>query len=256
MKALILFLLLILISPIATPATMAEERASYFAKVMEANVFFYESADEDTALFKLPQSYFVELYDREKTFYKAKYLDLDGYVKIGQVTPMEGRPNNPYFNSNLNVFALKGLSLNEMPSLESREIASLPYDCKDTILYGEIEGNNIPSKSNKWYYCKYTTTNQRGYLYSVFTDIVEPLTVNNESFTIVTGDLFLSRPPVSSSLSATAKTFIILGVSLPCALLIYLLIKPSLSGQIHKVKNKRPRRRHGDYFEFDEKDLS
>ncbi len=253
MKTLIVFLLMFLLSPISLPTTAAQE--TYFAKIINANVYFYAHADDESALFKIPQSYFVELYDREKTFYKARYLDLEGYVKIGQVSPMEGRPVTPYFRSNINVFALKGLALNESPNLESKEITALPYDSKDTIFYGEMEGNNIPNKSTKWYYCK-TSSNQQGYLYSVFCDVIEPLTVNNENFTPITKDLFVNSNPASSGLSTTAKTFIILGVSLPCAFLIYLLIKPSLSGQTHKIKNKRPRRRHGDYFEFDEKDLS
>ena len=151
MKTLILILLIFLFSPVNIPNTEAAQE-SYFAKVINANVYFYSQAEESSALFKIPQSYFVELYDREKTFYKARYLDLEGYVKIGQVSPMEGKPENPYFQSNINVFALKGLSLNEAPNLESKEIASLPYESKDITYYGEIEGNSIPNKSTKWYY--------------------------------------------------------------------------------------------------------
>ncbi len=254
MKTLIVFLLILLFSPFPLSSTEAVEE-TYFAKVVNPNVYFYSQAEDGAALFKIPQSYFVELYDREKTFYKARYLDLEGYVKIKEVSPMDGKPLNPYFQSNINVFALKGLSLNESPNLESREIAELPYESRDIRYYGEIDGGNIPNKSTKWYYCK-TASGQAGYVYSVFCDITVPLTVNNENFSLISKDLFINSSPASSGLSATAKTFIILGVSLPCALLIYLLIKPSFSSSVHKVKNKRPRRRHGDYFEFDEKDLS
>lgn len=247
MKILILiFALLAFWGPI--PATSAAENESYYAKVMETGVSFYSSASDGSGVFNLPVSYYVEIYDREGSFYKARYMDLTGYVKINGVVPIKEKPQQPYPSPSLMVSASKGVDLIETPNLSGNVLDSLPHQTANITYYGYIGDASQPS----WFYCSYN--DEQGYIYS--NDCEFHLELNYEDFTPITGELFANSSSPSKGLSATAKTFIILGVSLPCALIIFLLIKPSLSGQSIKTKVKRPKRRHGDYFEFDENDLA
>ena len=250
MKTLIAFLALLCFwSPITV--TSAEQNEVYYAKIMESGVTFYSSTDEGSGLFYLPQSYFVEIFDKDAGFYHVRYMGQTGYVKMGSVVPMNGVPEQPYPNANIFVRATKGVDLMDSPHLSGSVLESLPHLASEITFYGSIKGDGVPSNSNDWYYCMYN--DKHGYLYGG--DCNLSLATNTEIFPEITGSLFTPISP-SKGLSRTAKTFIILGVSLPCALIIFLLIKPSLSGQSIKTKVKRPKRRRGDYFEFDENDLA
>lgn len=261
MKKILIFLSLLLLQStcISSVPTYADD-LYYYAKIEKGGTFLYASADESSPLFELPESYFVLLTDKANDkFYNATYLDKTGYVKISEVTPMQGQPNTPFASATFRVFSINGLGLYKSPSLQSAGlITNVPYLTSTINYYGKIEGESIPNKSNVWYYCKFIepASTYQGYLYSVFCDELSPIIKNQESFPLITSPLFPQKGSGLGGLSDTAKTFIILGVSLPCALIIYLLIKPTLSGQKQKVKKKKPRRRHGDYFEFDENDLT
>lgn len=240
----------------------AEEAPTYyFAKVEKSGVFFYLSADESHPLFEIPTSYFVKLTsDVNEDFFSAIYSDMEGFVKKSEIVPMQGEPVTPYAIASLRVFSLEGLGLYREPTLLTSDIIStVPYLSTNITYYGKKEGSAVPNKSNVWYYCKFTepTTSTSGYLYSIFCDELTQIPVNNEFFPLITSPLFPTKPnKAKSGLSDVAKTFIILGVSLPCALIIYLLVKPTLANQNAKAKTPKRRRRHRDYFEFDENDLT
>ena len=92
---------------------------------------------------------------------------------------------------------------------------------------------------------------------------------NNEEFEYIEGPLvFKEISEIIStneleSLSPTMQTIIIVAISLPCLLFIYLLFKPSKiaesnsekakNSKSHRKKpNKISRLKHSDYFEFDD----
>ncbi len=259
MKKMILFLSIILFQNMFISATPTFAENEYYAKIESSGVYFYSQADDNSKLFELPESYFVKLTNKEnEDFYKATYLNVSGYVKVKEVTAMDGQPSHPYANATLRVFALNGLGLYSAPSmLTSGLLTNIPYLTSSIVYYGKVEGESIPNKSNIWYYCNVIEPSavHQGYLYSVFCDELSSIPKNEETFPIISAPLFNQSNSAGQGLSDIAKTFIVLGVSLPCVLVIYLLIKPTLSGQSLKTK-RRPKKRHGDYFEFDENDLT
>ena len=134
------------------------------------------------------------------------------------------------------------------------------------ITYGE---ESIAKKGNIWYYCKYYVNNlyYTGYLYSPLCDDLSPIVNNAE---IVE---YLTSPPVFEEetletggnilegMSQTMQTILIVAVSLPCLLFIYLLFKPtrmaeekatSSSNKTKSQKSKYKKLKHSDYFELDD----
>lgn len=235
----------------------------YFAKVQSENVYLYSNPidSSENILFEIPKTYFVKLLDDENSdFYYAQYSDQFGYVKKNDVVAMDGIPQEPYATSSFRIFSLEGMGLYSTPSLiEENMIIEIPYLTDNLVYYGKIIGQQaIPDKSNEWYYCKYTSTDTLfGYVYSVFCDKLTDFADNYESFNIITSPTFSSSSS-GNGLSTVAMTFIVIGVSIPCIIVFYLLVKPTIfkektsAGQT-KIPKKR---RHGDYYEFDESDLN
>ena len=78
---------------------------------------------------------------------------------------------------------------------------------------------------------------------------------NNEVFDIVETP-FPTNTDLSE-LTPVTMGFIIVGVSLPCLIVLYLLVRPSMQREkIEKSKPKMRAKKHKDYFEFDDGDLT
>ena len=254
-----------------TATALADANPTYYAKIQTDHAYFYHNPvnDESEKLFKLPTSYFVLIDGYAGTdFYSCRYNDLTGYVKQSDVTPIIGTPSSPYVNfASFRVYALEGIDMRSTPKKSPlNTITHINYLEDRLVYYGPIEGDEyIPDRTTTWYYCKFITneSSQLGYIYSDFCDKLTNIPLNMEDFPLAEGDLFPSITPSipapSTELSGTAKTLIIVGVSLPCVVILYLLIKPTLiSEKTNKkgAKTKRPKTRRGDYFEFDESDLT
>lgn len=233
----------------------------YYAKITQDDVCFYSSPTKNnlSSLFYLPKSYFVKLLDDENDdFYYAKYKDIYGYVLKNEVTVMNGTPASPFADATFRIFSTDGLGLYKSPYLnENNKITQIPYLTQDITYYGTISGEQvIPEKSEQWYYCNYISDdNYFGFVYSVFCDKLSSIPFNDENFDIVTNPSFTQTLP-SEELSATSMTFIIIGVSIPCLIVVYLLLKPTLLKEKSLNQVKAKRKRHGDYYEFDEGDLN
>lgn len=251
-----LFVILTCLSP-SSFITFADN--SFYAKIQSDNVFFFSSPINSSQynLFVIPKTYFVLLLnDKNEDFYYAKYKDLYGYVLKNQVTVMRGTPSCPYANSTFRIFSPQGQNVYSMPYLNSTRITSIPYLCENITYYGSAYGEQaIPEKSQEWYYCNYFDNNNfYGYVYSVFCDKLTPIGENTEAFQVVQNPVFSSSS--NESLSEVSMTFIIIAVSLPCIIVIYLLLKPTLISQKVLDSSPKKKRKHGDYFEFDDSDLN
>ncbi len=242
--------------------SMASQNVAYYGKVMNDNVYFYSNpiSNDESKLFAIPKSYFVYITEEANgDFYVAQYKDLYGYVKKEEITVMNGTPTVPFANVNFTVFDFDGLDLFPTANFTNNtSLASIPYLTVIGTYYGEISGENIPNMNKNWYYCKYNKnqTNVYGYVYSAFCYEKSNLELNNESFDIVENPVFTSNFSTEEKLSDVAMAFIIIGVSLPCLIILYLLIKPSFQKDKVAVNKKPAKKRHGDYFEFDENDLN
>ena len=252
------------LSPI--PVTFAESnQKEFYAKVTDDDIYLYSSASASltSQLFEIPKSYFVLLLAEKGDFFYARYNDVYGYVRKSQVSAMDGAPEMPFFTSSMRVITPGGLPLYSKPSSQDGEVVeSIPFLNQDITYYGKCSGEKfIPDKGSTWIFCKYTTgeSSFQGYLYSLYCDSYpEEIPLNTETFPLITAPLFPEvKPDQLAGLSNTAKILIIVGVSVPCAVILYLLIRPTLShGNLQK--NKRTpfkRKRKTDYFEFDESDL-
>jgi len=251
--------------------TLAEQ--SYFAHITTSDVFFYSSptnADE-AKLFLLPESYFVEIYSNANDdFYSAKYLDVYGYVLKESVRPVITAPTMPYLtNINFRVFVPSGANLRSSPfdNGSLNLIYSIPFLDSNISYYGTMLGEeSISKKGNVWYYCKYFSSNVEyiGYVYAPLCDCLSPISKNTEVVE------YLESPPnfdgdnnvptqtePFAGLSSTTTTIIIIAVSLPCLLFIYLLFKPTKIAEQQasrkKGKSKKfSRLKRSDYYELDD----
>lgn len=268
---LIIFVICLIWQPLPNNV-FAASQTSIFAKVEKNGVFFYNSPINDDAykLFEIPCTYFVELLgnadDQENLFYSAKYIDVIGYVKKNEISPVQGEPIAPFAsNINFRVFAPSGLDLKSTPSSDSpfNRIINVPYLSTDLVFYGTLTGDQmIPEKSCVWYYCKYLsgTSTYYGFLYSDLCDKLVSISPNTETLPYFEGELFL--PPENENLGATApptisqplKILLVIIISLPCLFVIYLIFKPTRlvvdNGEKNTKKIKHLKRR--DYYELED----
>ena len=229
----------------------------YYAKIMQENVYFFSSPHADYKMFILPASYFVKLLSSPNdNFYYAQYKDVYGYVQKTDVTVMDGTPQNPYNSSTFRVFSLDGLPLySSAYVLNSNKISEIPYLTKNIEFYGKFYGEEaIPEKGNLWYYCKYTNNQDyHGYVYSIFCDKLSTQVLNNEYFEVITTPIFQPKVQPSSSVSTP---FIVLAVTIPCLIVLYLLIKPNIPKIKQNPKRSLKSKGKKDYFEFSDSDLT
>jgi hypothetical protein len=152
-------------------------------------------------------------------------------------------------------------------------ICSIPFLDNNLLYYGVMLGEEaISKKGNNWYYCKYLSdnTSYTGYVYSALCDCLSIINNNNETVDYLNhSDITFNQSSSPSTvepfagLSQTATTVIIIVISLPCLLLIYLLFKPTKlamqqtadedksNNKKHTIK-KITRLKNSDYFEFDD----
>ncbi len=258
------FITLTLSSPCATFSHAQD--TNYYAKVQSEGIFFYSLPydESENRLFEIPVTYFVILTgEANDEFYYATYQDLEGYVKVDEVVVMDGVPIRPFADCYFRVYSRDGLGIYHLPTdANEYKISTIPYLTENIPYYGQIEGSEyVPNKSNIWYYCKFSGEKEVfGYVSSIFCDDFNPeeIPINYETFSVITDPAFSTDGNLPGGLSPVAMTFIIIGVSLPCLVVFYLLIKPSwMKDKVLNEKSKGfKKRRHRDYFEFDEKDLN
>ena len=240
----------------------SESGKTYYAKVLSENTHFYSKSGEIFEdKFILPNSFFVLLIGEEDEYYQAKYLDLFGYVKKNEVIPMDGTPSNPYPNNTFRARANGGLEVYSAPRRGATVIGNLDFLQDGILKYGEITGDELISYStNKWFYCSFQQNGvtSQGYVFSYYCDHPVSSSENTEYFSEITGTLdFSPELPANGGLSDTVTAIIILSVSLPCLIVLYLLLSPAKRRKVKTEKAKSPVRikRGKDYYEFNEDDL-
>lgn len=251
----------------------------FYGRVLKDGVHLYSKPIDAQAnkIFEIPQTYFVNLIGEEnELFYKASYQDIDGYVKKGDVSCINGSPVTPYVtNVNFRVFVPGGVNLRRTPyeTLGTTNlILAVPFMETNLKYYGKIEGEEaISYKGTTWYFCKYIKVNQEfnGYMYSPLCDLLPTIPVNTEVFEYITkpdfdnsGNSIITKPGQNLSFSTPTQIAIIVAVSLPCIAIIYFLFKPtkiamqSSSEKTKRVKNKLSKKikrlKGSDYYELDD----
>ncbi len=216
-----------------------------YARVETSGVYLYKNANStelSNAYFELPKSYFVLLVSNiDSNYYKAQYKDVVGYVKKSEVCPVAETPQKPYpDNAKFWVYSSDGTNVvsstfesnNPIKQGEVNVMQELSY-------YGQMIGDEqIKNRGYIWLFCK--TNECSGYLYGglcdinnfednyeVVTKISEPFLDNDDSFLYNLVDM-----------SPFLKVILVLLVTLPCFLLVYLLFKPF---NITNKKDNKPK---------------
>lgn len=252
--------------------TFAEQ--TYYARIESEDIcIYYNPSIESSAIFVIPRTYFVKLLGKANDeFYRCQYMEVEGYVKISEVKPISNIPANPYATSrSLRVFTPGGANFRSSPNSSigaTNLIITAGYLDTNFVYYNYCYGEEaISKKGNIWYYCKYINSNNVyfGYIYSPFCD-VEQLQDNTEIVEYLSYEPFLNNESTTISASEldtidpTLKTVLIIIACLPCFVIIYLLIKPTMlvkakeeSQKKSKAKPQKIKRlKHSDYYEIDE----
>ena len=258
------FLLIILFLPLFLfDFNSLETKAAniFYAKIENDTVYMYSSPNDnfENKLFVLPKTYFVKLINEaNENYYYCSYKDLKGYVKKTDVVAMNGTPAHPYLEGLFRTFSFDGLGIYSVPQLNNeKHLATIPYLTDNLIYYGFMTGQElVPDKSDQWIYCKYNSSSEIcGYVYSVFCDKVPKEVANNERFEVISNPFSNSSKP--KKLSNVGMGFIIAGVAIPCIIVLFLLVKPTLiKEKLNTAKPKLRAKRNRDYFEFDDSDLN
>lgn len=270
-KSLIILLVIVVTIPIFSFSSNKNLFAQNtpWAKITKANVALYSSplATDSNVKFYLEQSYYVKLLENEHDgFYKAEYFDEVGYVLKSDLVFVEGSPITPYpTNISFRVFSLGGLNMRSSP-IESQGpfniITTIQFLENNLVYYGKVNGEEaVAHKGTIWYYAKYlqpnSQTQPKGYLYSVFCDMLSVITVNTEQLTLIDepnfGDIE-KTPNLLSSLPQYLQITIVFAICLPCILIIYFLFKPTkISIDNGNRKKKKIKKLKGsDYYEIEE----
>ena len=276
-KTLLLIFMMSLCMLLPPTKTRVQAETTYFAQIVNEETYIYSSptlGENNSEIFSLPKTYFVELLSiANDKYYYAKYKDIYGYVKKDSVRPILGTPTTPFLTGiSFRVFVPSGATLRATPeNLGSTNlIHSIPFLETNLEYYGTINGEEaITKKGYVWYYCKYYMNNltYMGYIYAPLCDCLSTINLNDEKVEFITGELEFEQinKPDSvdglENLSSTSQSLIIIAVSLPCLLFIYLLFKPSSIAKKESKTNRTARSnprakisrlKHSDYFELDD----
>lgn len=228
---------------------------TYYARVSN-NAYLYSQKNVSSALFVLPESYYVKLTSDCGEYYKVRYDNLSGYVKKDSVTPVIGKPKTPFLSgASFRVFTSDGATLRTTPTKNSTITTTLPIN-KEIRYYGSIVGDElISNRGNIWYFAEYIKNGQSylGYVYSGLSDMLTGVEYNNEQLTITTNPFTTSQQEYINTLQKDKPfiTLLIIGVSLPGLFVIYLLFKPiKINKGLNKTKLKKI-----PIIEYDDKEL-
>jgi len=208
-----------------------------YAQILHAGCYLYKTPVDNTSYsntyFMLENSYFVELLsDYNDDFYKAKYLDVVGYVKKSQVQCVQGTPKTPYLNNiSFRVYGNLSRALYNKPYANTNNPTLkvyLPLYCEDLIYYGIIYGESaVEERTNIWYYCKYTVTNECGYVYSDACDKMTTIVPNSEKLPYISTPQWniSSKPKQLISIDSKPFKISIVLICIPFIIFAILLLK-------------------------------
>ena len=211
---------------------------SGYAQINYSSVQLYrypsENNDYSNKYFLLEPSYFVKLLERTNDyFYKVKVKDIVGYVKIEDVELVDNTPISPFLeNIYFEIYSKTSAVLRSEPTTANGNksiIQILPAGTKNIEYLGKISGEeSLVGGGNIWYYCKITNINgtaSYGYVYASLTTNYSNISQNQEQVKSVSSQIFDLSNLLYINIST--QNLIVLILSLPVLLILYLFIKPT-----------------------------
>ena len=189
----------------------AENERTYFAKVQTNGVYFCSMPNEASALFEIPNSYFVEVESVVDDYYKIYYNGIAGYVKKEKVSLMDGIPQTPYATASFKSFI--PYYLHESPTQSSPIVANISTDI-NLKFFGSKTGEQLTSTSNLWHYVSITQNEQTcfGYIFASLVDPSPQIIPNNETFNEIGEEVFDETLTEFTTLSTGTKVILIIAI--------------------------------------------
>lgn len=242
-----LLILLIIFQSSQNPIIFAADNETIYAKILFDETYLYRNIDEnqtvDNIYFELPKTYFVELLSLHGDYYKARYLDIFGYVKKDRVQAVAKTPQIPFLTTvTFRVYSAMSQSLRLSPSANANIITEIPLLTKNIQFLGAIKGESlIEGRTNIWYYCKYTSNNSYyGYVYSDFCDEMPQIAPNMEEIEFVSNPTF-QVTQINNTIPLENKTsigLVVAALSIPALIFIFLILNGTKILSNTKTKSK------------------
>lgn len=252
-----LFLIAMPISSVSAETSKKE----YYARVESPSVQFFENADTNSALFTIPETFFVRVDGVQDNFYAVTYKEKQGFVLKDQVRLVDGTPMSPYVN--LTYTQVMHLPMFSQPNTSSEIVDNLESRTQITY-YGEMIGVGAQAESDVWYFSSVLVNSELkfGYVYSetTYDKLSNSFRQNSEGpFATLDESMLFKETESFASLSTGTKILLIVAIAVPSLLILYFLIRPGKIAQASKnrkkAKTENKKVQHGDYFEFDESKL-
>ena len=250
-KFLILLIGLYLCFPTFTSPVYALS-AEYY-RVNNSHTYIYSdiSLSQQSRLFLLPETYFVKAkLDPIQNSLNVEYNGITGYVNVDDVTPVFQTPTTPFATHIINLLPVSNAIIYSQPTTSSPYLGTLPFDATSILVYGKCSGEqSVSNSSTDWYYIKYTSTTQgiiTGYIYHSVISSFTPALPNTEVLETKPSTPTNSTPIISPELQDTNNILVIVLITIPLILLLYLLIAPHK--KTHK-KHNSPNRQLLNYID-------
>ena len=239
MKVFLLFTILSILPVNSTNYTPK----TWYGRVFES-AYFYSLPQDDSQMFVIEPSYFVQLTaDYNHTFYRAKYLGINGFVKKIDVQVTSNKISKPFLDDiYFRVYLSHSQTMYSAPDSSSEVIKEIPLYTKNVCFIGRIAGQTlIKERSNEWYYCKFSLDKTYyGYIYSEGVDQMTKINKNLEECEYVEYADF-SIPNTQLSVvpqDSQSYNFVVLFVIMAVGIFVVLIIKGKSILEGKSKKNK------------------
>lgn len=239
MKVFLLFAMLSIL-PINTTSHAPK---TWYGRVFET-AYFYSLPQDDSKMFVVETSYFVQLTgDYNHTFYSAKYMGINGFVKKIDVQVTSSNISKPFLEDiYFRVYLSQSQTMYSAPNSASEIIKEIPIYAKNVNFIGRIDGQTlIKERSNEWYYCKFSLDKTYyGYVYSEGIDQMTKINKNVEECEYVEYADF-STPSTQLSVvpqDSQSYNFVVIFVIVAVGIFVVLIIKGKTILEGKGKKNK------------------
>ena len=197
-----------------------------FARITKNHTYLYKTPKNDNDVKNIicimENTYYVKIlltYDED--FYKVEYNGVSGYVLRKQIKKVNEKPENP-FPENVSMLTINNNTyLRSTPERSNNNLLIIPANCSKLKYIGKAYGEQLDDfRDNLWYYVEYE--NICGYVYCEYIESISNIYPNTEKLTFVNNNDF---DDIINPLSDETCTIIIVCLSLPILLIIFLLYK-------------------------------
>ena len=132
---------------------------SQYALIRDNSVLYVDE-NVSSALFSLPENYFVQILEENDGVYKVSYLDVVGFVKAESTTKVDYVPLNKFPSSVSCVVLNDGntVTLRSSPFVLANNIIDRLDDGESVTFYGAKKGDEQVEKlGDTWYYIQFFT---------------------------------------------------------------------------------------------------